>query len=250
MGLIFRQALTSQPRAYQGLPSVTSILNVLEDPIYIRKWKENAEDPNEPERVMDNAKKRGSYIHLVASDYYTKSELNYDPDSLNQYKERYGLPEFDDKVSTFLLGFNKFIAQEDVVPIAVEKSMVHQELGFAGKPDIIGFFRGKLTLIDWKTSSSARISKELLLKYWIQLAAYVAMWNYRNPGNKIEQMAIIPFTNARKSGLGEIEIIDNREEIQSYFFKFIECFDKFKILWPQSPYYPNFTELEDIPGAD
>lgn len=250
MELEFKQVLTDQPRAYQGLPSVTSILAVLEDPIYIRKWKENAEDPEEPERVMNAARKRGSYVHLVASDYYSRNELNYDPDSLNKYKEQYGLPDFDEKVSTFLLGFNKFIAQEDLIPVSIEEAMIHQELGFAGKPDIVGQFRGKLSLLDWKTSSSARISKDLMLKYWIQLATYAAMWNHTHPDNKIEQLVIVPFTNARKSGLGEIEIIDNPQEIQYYFFMFIQCLDKFKSLWPQSPHYPNFTELEDTPGED
>lgn len=244
MELIFRQKLTRQPRAYQNLPSVTSILDVLEDPSYIRTWKEKAEDPSEVDKIMDNAKRRGSYVHLVASDYYTKSQLNYDGDSLAKYKERYGLPEYDAKVSTFLLGFNKFVAQEDVVPVSVEESLVHQELGFAGKPDLVGYFRNKLSILDWKTSSSARISSDLLFKYWIQLAAYAAMWNFKHLENKIEQLVIVPFTDARKTGLGEIEIIDIAPEIQSYFFLFIECLDKFKLLWPQSEYYPNFTELE------
>ena len=239
----FKQKLEKIPRAYNGLPSVTSILDVLEDPLYIRKWKESAEDPATVELVLANARQRGTYVHLVASDYYKRNELNYDPDSLTKYREQYGLPEFDMKVTKFLNGLNKFIAQEEVIPLSVEEHFAIEELGYAGSPDIIGYFRGKLSVLDWKTSSSSKIDEGSLFRYWLQLAAYASMWNYLHPDQRIEQLVIVPLTAARTSGLGEIEIISDVKIIQSYFFQFLECKDKFFKLWPLSPSYPQVEEL-------
>ena len=110
-----------------------------------------------------------------------------------------------------------FIAQEDVVPLSVEEHFAIQELGYAGSPDLIGYFRGKLSVLDWKTSSSSRIDEGSLFRYWLQLAAYASMWNHLHPDQKIEQLVIVPLTAARVSGLGEIEIISDVKIIQSYY---------------------------------
>jgi hypothetical protein len=249
MELNFANSITTMPRAYNGIISVTSILSALVEPSYIRKWKESCEDKTYPDKVIEDARKRGSYVHLVAADYYKRNELNYDESSLAKYKEQYGLPEFDSKISRFLTGFNKFISQEEVTPIAVEQCIAEKELGYAGTPDLIGFFRNKLSLIDWKTSSTASLSGDMLDRYWMQLAAYAAMWNYKNPGNKIEQLVLVPFTASRASGLGEIKIIDDSKMIQAYFFDFLTCLDKFNRLWPLSEFYPNVVELREANRA-
>lgn len=245
MDFCYRQVLVERPRSYKGLPSVTSILAVLEDPFYIRKWKESAEDPTVVDEIVNNARKRGTYIHLVLADYYKTKQLNFDSSALTQYKEKYGLPELDSSVVRFLAGVNKFISTIDVTPMSVEEPIAEEQLGFAGTPDLIGIYEGKISLIDWKTSATANITGDSLERYLMQMAAYAAMWNYRNPDKLIEQLVLVPFTKARKAGLGEIVIIDNKDEIKLFFYKFIACFDQWKIMWPQSPFYPEMTEVHD-----
>ncbi|NCB03852.1 MAG: hypothetical protein EOM67_17105, partial [Spirochaetia bacterium] len=145
MDLFFKPSLTETIRLYDGVPSVTSILSVLEDPIWIKKWKESATDPALVEQTIDNARKRGTYVHLVASNYYKKSELKFSEEDLSEYKKEYDLPDLNPKIIKFLNGFNKFIGQESVLPMSVEEPLISKRLGFAGTPDLIGFHEDKLT---------------------------------------------------------------------------------------------------------
>lgn len=229
--LEFKEKIEEEPRVYDGIFSVTSILSVLQDPIYIRKWKEAAEDPSKVDETLRLARERGTYVHLIAKDYYRKGLKNYDEESLNKYKEDNSLPEITPSILKFLNGFNKFISLDYFIPIEVEEPFINKKLGFAGTRDSVGFYQGSLAVIDWKTSSSARIQEDSLFKYWLQLAAYTADWNMVHPDKLIEKLVIIPFTNARSSGLGEIEVVDSKILIKNYFLQFLECKDEFMRLW-------------------
>lgn len=238
MNLLFKRELDSTIRLYDGVPSVTSILQVLEDPVWIKKWKDGAKDQSAVNETINNARNRGTYVHLVLSDYYKKSELNVSENDLLKYRKENNLPELDSKIMKFLNGVNKFISQEELIPLAVEEPLINKDLGFAGTPDMIAMFKGKVTMIDWKTSASARLDKETLLRYNMQLAAYTAMWNIKHPNNLIEQLAIIIFTNARVGGLGEIELVDSKSIIKNYFLQFLECKNEFYKLWKLNANYP------------
>lgn len=243
MSLLFKECLVNIPRTYNGLPSVTSILDVLEDPAYILKWKEAAEDPSVVEATLNIARQRGTYVHLVAADYYKKGVKNYDESSLQQYKTEHELPELTPKIMKFLNGFNKFTSLYDVVPLSVEEPFASTELGYGGTPDLVGYLEGDLCLIDWKTSSTARLSEDSKLKYFMQLSAYVADWNLRNPNNLIKKMILVPLTDSRASGLGEIEIVDSNILIRNYFLQFLECKEEFNRLWKLHASYPNGKEI-------
>jgi len=247
MSLSFKKSLDQIPRTYNGYPSVTSILSVIEDPSYIKKWKANAEDESVVDKVINTARKRGTYVHLVASNYYKTGRMSVDEDELMKFKNEYGLPDIDSKVYRLLNGFNKFISQEEVIPFSVEEPLISSKLKVAGTPDIIGSFRQKLSIIDWKTSSSARISDDLMLKYLIQSSVYAAMWNLERPDNKIEQIVIVPLTHSRSNGLGEIKIEDSKKIIQNYFLQFLECREQFLKLWKSHASYPQGREILNCP---
>lgn len=243
MSLLFKKSLVEIPRTYDGLPSVTSVLSVMEDPNYIRKWKAQAEDESVVNDVIDKARKRGRYVHLVAANYYKTGRMSVSEEELMKFKRENDLPEIDSKVFKILNGFSKFISQEELIPVQVEEPLLCKELGVAGTPDIIGGFRGKMSVLDWKTSSSSRLPEDSLNKYFIQAAAYAGMWNLLRSNNKIEQLVIVPLTHSRANGLGEIEIINDKTLIQNYFLQFLECREQFLKLWKSHPSYPQGKEI-------
>ncbi|MFA7143031.1 MAG: hypothetical protein WC175_03515 [Candidatus Dojkabacteria bacterium] len=243
MELKFKENLEQIPRTYQGYPSVTSILSVLEDPFYIRKWKASLEDPTVADKKIDIARQRGTYLHMVAEDYYKKGVKNFDEDSLSKYKEKQSLPEITPKILKFLNGFNKFTSLYDLLPINVEDTFVNKKFGYAGTKDLIAFYNDKVILVDWKTCSSARLQQDALEKYWMQQAAYAADWNLNNPNQTIEEIWLPTFTDVRASGLGEMEILDNKNIIRNYFLLFLECKREFDKLWKSHANYPNGVEI-------
>ena len=233
-------------------PSVTSVLSILPDPTYIKQWK-LAVGERAADRIIDTACARGKYIHAMAEHYFkgnitqaplTERELKMiitdkgiTDQEISFYSGDYVMPDaipVDEKIKKFAIAFNTFIATHGAgitQTFACEKSLVNERIGVGGKPDWIGVADGLVTLDDFKTSASARIEKSTLEKYFIQVCVYTGMWNLLHPDKKIQRVRIIPFTNARKGGLGEIEEITDTTRIQYYFDMFIkEIFPIFKKL--------------------
>ena len=63
-------------------------------------------------------------------------------------------------------------------PLAIESSVVHSQLGYAGTLDLVAEYMGKLSIIDWKTSQKKRSKLKDCHSYPLQLAAYAGAINY------------------------------------------------------------------------
>ena len=74
----------------------------------------------------------------------------------------------------------------------------------------------------------------MLDKYFMQAASYVAMWNEHHTHDKIKEAWIVPFTPARKSGLGIIEKLDDPFKFFFYYSMFCYVYDTFKYLLENS----------------
>lgn len=242
----FKPLRLEDVRLYPGQASlhasITSVLGILADPIYIRAWKAKVGE-REAQRTIDVARARGKYLHAMAENYFngrikeaplTERELKMivsDDKITNReisfYSGEFIVPDaipVDEKIKKFAVAFNTFIATHGAgitETYACEEKLVSEELKLAGKPDWVGIADGLITLDDYKTSSSARFNKETRDKYAMQTVLYSAMWNLAHPNKKIQRIRIIPFTNARKAGLGEIEIITDKEEMRHYYQLFM-----------------------------
>jgi len=131
----------------------------------------------------------------------------------------------DEKIKKFAVAFNTFIATHGKTiteTYACEEKLINETLKVGGKPDWVGVADGMITLDDYKTSSSARFDNDTKDKYSMQTVMYAAMWNLKYPDRKIQRIRIIPFTNARKGGLGEIVVIESREEMKFYYDMFMD----------------------------
>lgn len=62
--------------------------------------------------------------------------------------------------------------------VAVESAVVHPLLGYAGTLDLIAEYKGKLSVIDWKTSAKHKTNLKDCYSYPQQIVAYVGAVNF------------------------------------------------------------------------
>ena len=132
-------------------PSVTTITGQLGKEA-IMAWRKRVGD-EEANRVSSRASGRGTRIHQLCEDYITQGKAEpsmFDAEMFNSIKH--------------LL--------DDIDNIhALESPLYSHHLKVAGTVDCIGEYKGKLSVIDFKTSSRAKL-KEDISGYFMQVSAY------------------------------------------------------------------------------
>lgn len=78
---------------------------------------------------------------------------------------------------------------------AVECQMYSDKLRMAGTVDLIADYKGKLSIIDWKTTRHEKMADEAI-SYWCQTASYAYM-AYERYGWKPEQLVLVFNENDR-----------------------------------------------------
>lgn len=154
-------------------PSVTTILEAYPKSAAFYEWlKKAGEDADE---IRDEAGRKGSAVHNLCEAYDKGFECSIMIGATAQYKEiewamfeRY--VEFREKFKYEL--------------VANELHYISPQFGFAGTLDRVFRVDGKLVLVDIKTSNA------LHNHYWLQQAAYKAMWDEVNT-EKISAIKIL-----------------------------------------------------------
>jgi ATP-dependent exoDNAse (exonuclease V) beta subunit len=154
-------------------PSVTTIFSVDESP-HLNEWRERV-GAEEADKVTKRAAMRGTYIHSQIEYYLKGEQAPADPIKKMFYGELF----------------------KSIVPViekigdvhALETPLYSDELQVAGTVDCIGFWDGKLSVIDFKTSSGKK-DKDSIPNYWMQTAAYAKMWEERT-GVVVEDLVIL-----------------------------------------------------------
>lgn len=188
------------------LPSVTTVLQLLPEPEFVTMWR-NRIGPEQFKKEMEWYGERGTIIHLMCENHFLwrNEPIPTDP-----------------KLQKFVAWFHYFINayKHLITPVLwtyfTEWQLFSEILGYAWRFDLICCFAGKITLVDFKTSTNSKISPEQKKKHSMQLSAYVAMWNSVHPELPIEQAMVVMFTDSKKTGLGEVFLIpmeDNSVEI-------------------------------------
>ena len=178
------------------LPSVTTILQLLPEPEFVTRWKEKIW-PEQYKIEMEGYGTRGTIIHKMCENHFLGANEPIPTD-----------PELD----KFVKGFHHFImAFSPILSPVKDKYILEEELssvdlGIAGRCDMICRVSWKVTLVDFKTSTSSKIGVEIRKKYSLQLAAYTKLWNTMEwQKNPIEQAMIVLLTDAKKTGFGQVE---------------------------------------------
>jgi len=182
-------------------PSVTSILGWNID------WKISEDE-------LTQYGSRGTIVHKII-ELYLKEKKWYDP---------IDVPELEDDVAVLMSGSKKLTwkscsyikaiegIEKDIELIDMEKSVYNDELLYAGRFDCLCKYKGKLTVLDFKSGTTTDMR---------QLAAYSVCIP------DVEKLVIVPCgPTVNKSGVKKPVVCD---AIQPEFKKFIYARNKFRL---------------------
>ena len=146
---------TPSGRAY---PSITTVTGLLKRQA-IQEWRERvgAEEAN---KISGRASSRGTRVHSLCENYLSNLEVtpNYLDHELWQ-----GIPPLLDRINNIH---------------ALETKLYSDHLEVAGTVDCIAEFDGKLSVIDFKTSSRVK-SHDDIHDYYMQCSAYAVAFEER-----------------------------------------------------------------------
>ncbi len=134
-------------------PSITTILSQIPNP-ELEQWKASIGEEKAKE-ISTKATTNGTKLHTYCEDYLTHKNPKLD---------------FFDKQS-----YNGLSTVLDMVtPVMLESSAFSHKARVAGTFDCVGYYKDKLYVIDWKTTSKIKHDGQFD-NYWLQTAAYSMM---------------------------------------------------------------------------
>lgn len=139
---------TPSGRAY---PSVTTVTGLLKQK-FIQEWRERVGEA-EANRISSQASRRGTRVHSLCEDYLSNLEV----------KPNYLDHEMWQSITPLLDRINNIHA--------LETKLYSDHLEVAGTVDCIAEFDGKLSVIDFKTSSRVKEHDDIY-DYYMQCSAY------------------------------------------------------------------------------
>jgi genome maintenance exonuclease 1 len=187
-------------------PSVTTILGADPEKIKsLQEWRKRVGE-EKANQISRQAATKGTNVHACIEAYIQNQEV----------------PEvMPHEMESFLL--LKSAADKYIDNIkCIEGKMLSHHLRCAGTVDCVANYRGKMAIIDWKTS--ARLKKKTMIDgYFKQAAAYSVMFE-ENTGIPVEQLIII-----MACGTGQLQLFkENRDD---WIDKFISQRDYYEQEW-------------------
>lgn len=135
-------------------PSVTTALSAMADKSWLQEWK-NRVGEDVAAGITKTACDRGTSMHDLIFHHFKGDILN---------KNEAGYPLFS-KLRIYL---------QNIIPLGLEIPLWSDTLRIAGRTDCIGFYKGHLSIIDYKTSRSEKTPNQIL-NYFQQSAFYSMM---------------------------------------------------------------------------
>ena len=151
-------------------PSITTVLSGRAKE-GINAWRQRVGEAV-ANQIMRTAARRGTAVHELCENYLNNEELG-NQEVLPLAMFTLLKPELDN--------INNIVAQE--------VGLYSDRWGIAGRVDCIAEYDGKLTVIDFKTSTKEK-KEEWIENYFIQCTAYCEMFEERY-GRAIDQIAVL-----------------------------------------------------------
>jgi hypothetical protein len=156
------------------VPSVTTILEAFpKDASYFKWLKDVGKDADE---IRDEAGRRGSIVHELTEQYDIGEECTF--------VSKNGNPQYKMLEWSMFERYVDFSTTHNPEIMALEMHFASDDNGYAGTLDRIIKLNGKFVLLDIKTSNAIYPS------YWLQLAAYYALYSEVYP-DPIDEVAIL-----------------------------------------------------------
>lgn len=158
----------------KSYPSITTVLsNYNKKAIY--EWRQRVGE-EEANRISRAASGRGTKLHNAVEKYL----LN----EMSELKYKSMMPD----TKELFLKVKPFLDNHIGDIYGIEQPLYSDKLQIAGRCDCIAEWEGKLSIVDWKTSTKLK-DKDHILNYFMQATAYALMFEERT-GKSIEQIVI------------------------------------------------------------
>ena len=171
----------------------------------IYEWRQavGEERANEISRKASN---RGTKVHKICEDY-----LN---NEITDFKMQLMMPDLKE-----LFFKIKPIIDENVGKVySQEQALYSDNLRVAGRVDLIAEWNGKLSVIDFKTSTKQK-SEDYIQNYFMQCTAYALMFAERT-GIWIDDIVVLIATEEGDAQVFERQIHDYRQPLMEYIDKY------------------------------
>ena len=193
----------------EKLPSVTTILSktqTAEKAEGLARWRAREGEAN-AQRIMDQAAARGSAMHAIL-EHHILGKNRLDLTDIGQEAHKMANVVID-----------KGLCNVDEI-WGSEVALYYPEL-FAGATDLVGTYRGKESIIDFKQANKPK-RREWIGDYFLQLGAYAMAHNYVY-GTKINQGVILMCS---KDGFFQ-EFTTEGQEFVTFQHEFLRRLDKY-----------------------
>ena len=173
---------TEKGRRYQTpsgvlYPSVTTILSHKSKP-FIDAWKKRIGE-KEANRISSRAAKRGTSMHKLV-EYHLLNETNLHEEGVQS------LDMLDKEM--YMNNMKPLLSDIDNIR-ALEATMYSDHLRLGGQADCIAEYKGRLSVIDFKTSNKKK-TRSQCYNYFMQCSAYAIMFEERT-GIPVDQSVIL-----------------------------------------------------------
>ena len=150
-------------------PSVTTVTGLLKKKA-ILEWRKKVGD-EEANRIASTAARRGTRLHTLCEKHLLNENV-----SVNMFDQ-----EMWNSVKPHLSDINNIYA--------LESSLYSNHLEVAGTVDCIAEYKGKLSVIDFKTSRRVK-TRDDIHDYFIQCSAYAVAFEEMT-GNPVSRLVVI-----------------------------------------------------------
>jgi genome maintenance exonuclease 1 len=155
------------------LPSVTTVTSY-QNRHSINEWRQRVGE-EVANKISQFASTNGTKFHKLVEDYINNVDAEYDID----------------KYEVALKLFDQFkVLLDDVNNIHyLESALYSEQLGIAGRVDCIAEYNGKLSIIDFKSSSKPKYESQIQ-NYFVQETGYAMMYEEMT-GHKVTQIVTL-----------------------------------------------------------
>ena len=153
----------------------------------IDEWRKNVGE-EWADKISKKAANRGTKVHLICEKYIDNT--------LTDFKIKTMMPDV----------------------YTQEQALYSHQLRVAGRVDLIGYWNGKLSVIDFKTSTKLKV-EENIQNYFMQCTAYALMFSELT-GMWIDDIVVLIATEEGATQVFERQIHDYRKPLMQYIDKY------------------------------
>jgi len=192
---------TPEGNKYKSITTVLSHYN--KKAIY--EWRQSVGE-EQANKISRKASDRGTKVHKICENY-----INND---INDFKMQLMMPDLKE-----LFFKIKPIIDENVGTVySQEQALYSDKYRIAGRVDLIAEWNGKLSVIDFKTSTKQK-DEDYIQNYFMQCTAYALMFSERT-GMWIDDIVVLIATEE-----GPTQVFER--QVHSYRQPLIEMIDKY-----------------------